>query len=257
MRTSIEDMGRRLVAADLDRHPIDVSKWSTTERSVAYLVQDTYVRLRCASTGEREVGFKISMTSPETQTLAGASGPAYGTFTSGMVLRSPAHIDLSAMSEPMLEPEIQFIVRRDIDPLAGVDEILRCCDVAAGLEVPDSRFARWFSRLSFDQIVCDNAVAGYVVIGTPVPADSLDLGSIEVQLHRNGVTVATGISSTVMGHPGAAVSWLVGELDLRGRRLEGGMVVSSGTLAMPVPLEPGDYRAAYGGLGEARLTIAR
>ena len=232
-----------------------VGDWPALDEEAAYQVQDAYIRFRKAATGRHESGYKLGMTSPETQALAGARKPAYGTLTDDRVLKSPACLDSSSLQEAMAEPEVVFIVRRALGRSCEVDEVLGSCDVAPGIEVPDSRFKGWFARLPPGHIVCDNAVSGYVIVGDPVKAESIDLRDIEGRLYRDGRLVAAGRASKVMGHPAAAVSWLVKELARRGRRLSEGMILSSGALAMPVVLEPGIYRAVFAGLGDAYVSV--
>lgn len=58
-----------------------------------------------------------------------------------------------------------------------------------------------------------------------------------------------------MGNPLLAVARLARRLARRGERLREGMVVSSGTLALPCPVREGTYRAVFEGLGEVRLTV--
>lgn len=224
------------------------------DKAHAYEVQDRVVRERCRRTGADVAGYKVSAVSRQVQESIGLEEPVYGTLTTHDPLPSPATISLRAMFAPLLEPELMFLVQERLSPGADVEEIMACCTLAAGIEVPDSRFRCWYGRVRTTDLICDNACTGRVVVGDrldPPPA----LQTISVRLRRDGATLAEGSSASVMGHPALAVAWLTRKLADRGRRLERGMVVSSGTFVTPAELSPGDYEAVYAGSASARLTV--
>lgn len=246
----------RLASAAARRAPLASDDFPSLSEEEAYEVQRVRVRSLCSDDGVRVAGYKISMTSPETQALAGASAPAYGTLTSDMILQPPATVAVSDCFEPLLELELQFVVDEELSVGAARAEIEARCSVAPGIEVPDSRFKGWFGNLSVGHIVADNAVAGRVVVGEPTRLLEVgDLRNVDGRLYRDGEEIAHGSASSVMGDPLVAVEWLTNELGTEGRALTKGMVVSSGTLCMPVPLRPGSYRAHYSELGEVGLCV--
>jgi 2-oxo-3-hexenedioate decarboxylase len=61
---------------------------------------------------------------------------------------------------------------------------------------------------------------------------------------KNGEVVATATGSAFMGHPAAAVAWLVRQLSAGGEGLRAGEIVLSGGLTAAVPVGPGDVVAA-------------
>jgi 2-keto-4-pentenoate hydratase len=56
--------------------------------------------------------------------------------------------------------------------------------------------------------------------------------------------VATAAGAAALGHPAAAVAWLVNRLAERGERLESGSTVLSGGLTDAMPLERGSVVTA-------------
>jgi 2-keto-4-pentenoate hydratase len=252
----LETLAAHLVAARERRAPLELEKFPELPEDAAYEVQRHVVRMLCADGMNRIAGFKISMTSPEMQALAGASEPAYGTFTSDMVLSGGVRLSLGGCLEPLLEVELQVIADDDLPNGASRDDIIAACSVAPGIELPDSRFARWFGNASVSRIVSDNAVAGHVVVGDATPLRAVgDVASIGAALYRDGERIASGDASAVLGDPLVAVEWLTRRLAGEGRALTCGMVVSSGTLTTPIRLEPGDYTAAYDRLGNVDLSV--
>ena len=69
-----------------------------------------------------------------------------------------------------------------------------------------------------------------------------------------GEVVGTAASGAAMGHPAAAVAWLVNTLAARGQRLAAGSVVLTGGLTAPVRLRPrGVVSAEFDGLGSVAV----
>lgn len=240
------------------------TKGSTLNRSIAerfnfeletgYRVQELVTERKIREKGERVRGYKISLTSTETQGWFGADEPAFGTLTDSNISNGTIH--MSEMSEPLLETELMFHITEDIPHSASNEELLEKVLVAAGIEVPDSRFSDWFPRLSLGTITADNAVAGKIVAAAEGKKLSYEsLGNIDLKLYLDGKEIAQGNSSEVLGNPLEALKWLVGILGKRGKYLEKGMVVSSGTLVLPLPLQRGTYRATYGLVGDICLEV--
>lgn len=245
-----------LATAWHDNVPIALLGSVEATDAAAYGVQEQVFLRRCTALGTTLAGYKISMTSPAGLALVGATEPAYGRLSRADVLPTGATVSLSAMNAPMLEPELVFLVRRDLAPGAGENEIAAGCDLAPGIEVPDSRFRDWFSHVGPFELIADCAVAGRLVVGAErVSADAVDLAAIQGDIVSEGRVVAVGDAATVMGNPLRAVAWLSDRLRQRGHTLRAGMVVSSGTFTMPVPAASGSYTARYPGLGSVAVTF--
>lgn len=258
MMYHLASLASRLASAAERRSPLRIADFPKLPEKEAYEVQRLLVESLCRRGSRRVAGFKISMTSPETQALAGASEPAFGTLISDMILESPATLSLNDCFDPLLELEIQFIVDQALSVGARRAEIEASCSVAPGLEVPDARFRAWYGNLSLGHLVADNAVAGRVVVGAPIPLSHLrTLRGVEGHLYVNDEAVARGTGLSVMGDPVIALEWLTEKLATKGRALEHGMVVSSGTLCMPVPARPGTYVARFSELGDVKLSVHR
>jgi len=220
----------------------------------AYDVQDLVTLQKVVNNGEKVMGYKISLTSEETQSWFKAGEPAYGTLTDRNF--SPPFLDLRDLSEPLLEAELVLLTESELHPEMSDRDLAENVLVAPGLEIPDSRFRNWFPVLPLNLIISDNSVAGKVVMGEPVRlSDPEDFARIELVLSRDGKLLSEGISSTVLGNPLNSLRWLVNKLDSRGERLSAGMKISSGTLTLPLKLETGKYRATYSMVGTLDLEV--
>jgi 2-oxo-3-hexenedioate decarboxylase len=73
-----------------------------------------------------------------------------------------------------------------------------------------------------------------------VEARGIDLRLVGVVLEHGGDVVATAAGAASLGHPAAAVAWLVRALASHGEGLSAGEVILSGGLTAAVPVVGGD-----------------
>ena len=94
-------------------------------------------------------------------------------------------------------------------------------------------------------IVADNTAAAKVVLGSvQVDPGGLDLSLVGVALEVDGEQVAAATGAAVMGHPAAAVALLANWLGSRGRCIEAGWTIFSGSVTAPAPLVAGSHVTA-------------
>ncbi len=186
------------------------------------------------------VGWKLGVTSRAKQAQVGVHEPIRGFLAveHALDLGEPLHV--SQHIQPRTEPEIVFVMGRDLEGpgVTAVDVLAATASVAVGIEVLDSRFLDY--RFTMPDVVADNASAARFVVGSPVPAEGIDLRLVGVVLEKNGQVVATASGAASLGHPAAAVAWLVRSLAAAGEGLERGQVVLSGGLTAAVPVVAGD-----------------
>ncbi|MFD1412714.1 2-keto-4-pentenoate hydratase [Oceanobacillus jeddahense] len=227
----------------------------TISEEEAYQVQHAFIKKRVQE-GEAVAGYKISMTSKETQAIADTNEPAYGTILTSQVLQGDSEYALSNLFSPLIEPELMFFINEDISGDADTQEIIEKSSVAPGIEIPDARYIDWFPNFSLIDLLSDNTATGKIVVGNPVPAPSLEkLEAIELDLKFNGTTTHTGSADAVLGNPVYAVKWLVRKLAEHDQYLQKGMVVSSGTFISPFKAEAGEYLASYSNIGSVNIAL--
>lgn len=84
----------------------------------------------------------------------------------------------------------------------------------------------------------------------------LDLAEVRVAATIDGKTVSTGCGGDVMTHPLEAVAWLARELKRRGRELESGDLIATGTCVGILQVMPGQVFAAdFGPLGRVSVSL--
>lgn len=189
-------------------------------------------------------GWKLGLTSRAKQVQVGVSDPIYGFLPAGGALDIGEPLDTSAHIQPRCEPEIVFVLGRDLEGshATATDVLAASSGVAVGIEVLDSRFVDY--GFTTADVVADNTSASRFVVGVPVPVEGVDLRLVGVVFEKNGQVVATASGAASLGHPAAAVAWLVRRLAADGEGLRAGRIVLSGGLTAAVPVGPGDVVTA-------------
>lgn len=226
-----------------DRMPLDLAD--------AYRIQDWLVAERLRR-GERVVGWKLGYTSAAMREQMGIAEPNLAPLTDAMLLGSGDQTPAGVL-QPRVEPEIGLRLGRRLAGPADVEQVLAACSEAlACLEVVDSVFTGYRFRL--EDNTADLSSAAYVVVGDPVPLDSLD--TLGVRLVCDGVVCGRATGSAAGGHPAIGVGWLADRLAERGMALEPGQLVITGGLTQAVPLDPGgEVRAVFD--GPASVSVRR
>jgi 2-keto-4-pentenoate hydratase len=243
---------------DAERRAVAVSPL-TDERpdlgiEAAYAIQTEGRRLREAG-GAVVVGRKIGLTSDAMQSQLGVDQPDFGYLTDRMIFADGAVLSTTALIAPRVEAEIAFRLDSPLEgPDVNVDDVLGATGaVAAAFEVIDSRIADW--RIKIADTIADNASSSGVVLGEFRPVEQLDLASVELEMVVTGADGADetvqGLGSAVMGHPAAAIAWLVRTLHAFGAGgIGAGEIVIPGAMARSLPVAAGSrVRATFSDLG--------
>jgi 2-keto-4-pentenoate hydratase len=235
-----EDVGeiaRRLTQARLDRSAIPPISDEYPEMDLAngYAVQ----RLMRDDAGT-QVGWKLGVTSRAKQQQVNVDEPIRGFLAAAHQLDLGEPLPVAEHIQPRCEPEIVFVLDRDLggESCTGAQVLAATRGVAVGIEVLDSRFLDY--RFTMPDVVADNTSAGRFVMGPLTPVGGIDLRLVGVVLEHRGEVVATAAGAAALGHPAAAVAWLVRSLAADGDGLEAGQIVLSGGLTAAVPVTAGD-----------------
>ncbi len=245
-------IAEQLVAAERERTPIPAftSTFPFLGVDRAYQAAELVVRHRLER-GERLIGAKLGLTSRIMQQALNIHEPVYGWLTSGMVVPPGEPVPLGELIHPRSEPEIAFLLREEPAPPATITSVLAATEAVFGaVEIFDSRYVEYAYRLP--DVIADNVGAARFVLGPQArkPGDLEDLRLIGCVFRLHGEVVGTGAGGAALGHPAAAVAWLVNTLAAGGRHLAAGSLVLSGGLTAPVPLGRGrSVSADFDGLG--------
>lgn len=228
---------RALVARLSDDHP-DLTLEQGFEIQLA-------LRERHLAEGARLVGAKLGLTSRAKQAQMGLSAPVHGFLTDAMRLETGEPLVVATLGQPRVEPEIAFVMGRDIAGAAvTATQVLTATEaVCPALEILDSRYPDY--KFTLPDVVADNTSAGrFVLAATLTAPQGIDLRLVGCVFERNGALAGTAAGAASLGHPAAAVAALVRELAARGEGLSVGDVVMSGGLTEAVPVGAGDVVGA-------------
>lgn len=223
----------------------------------AYAVQQFRVDL-AVSAGRRLVGRKVGLTSPAVQRQLGVDRPDFGALFADMAVPEGQPIAPGRLLQPKVEAEVALVLGADLphrDPTVA-DLLLATAFALPALEIVDSRIAGW--DITVVDTVADNASCGlYVLGGTPVPLERVDLRAVTMTLTKNGETVSTGSGADCLGSPLTAALWLASTLAGLGDPLRAGDLVLTGALGPMAVAAPGDeFTADIAGLGTVATTFA-
>lgn len=230
--------------------------WPDITLDDAYAIQTANIQWQ-VERGRRVIGRKIGLTSTAVQKQLGVSQPDFGTLLDEMSYGDSQIIPLHVLTQPKIEAEIAFILDRDLDlERPSYAEILDAVAYALpALEIVGSRIANW--NIGIADTVADNASSSaFVLGGTPVTLEGLDLRLCGMVLERKGEPVSVGAGAACLGHPLNAVTWLAGIMAERGTPLRAGDLVLSGALGPMVPVTPGDvFETRINGIGSVRAVF--
>ncbi|RRK10532.1 2-keto-4-pentenoate hydratase [Lactiplantibacillus garii] len=228
-----------------------------SDEDAAYRVQAQLTALKNQPVG----GYKVSLTSAETQKMFAAHAPLYGAQVADHFLAAPTTVCRGQLMDPLVEVELVFKAKENLAASDSLTDLWHKTTVAPGLELPDSRFADWFPDLPKNLVVADAAVGGLVVYGTEHDTDQQfasveDVATPHCKLSHDGEELKTGVASEVLGNPLKSLHWLVGKLAEQGKTLTAGQRVSSGTFVLPPHLTAGHWQADFDhDLGSVQLAV--
>lgn len=234
-------IAQALAAAERERHelPPFTDQFPDLDIETAYAAQWAGIQAK-VDAGQQLVGAKLGLTSKAKQRVMNVEAPLYGFVTTGMLAPYGEPVELAKHIHPRVEPEIAFLLARDVHAPATVTTVLAATEaVFAAVDVLDSRYEKF--RFTLPDVVADNASAGSFLMGPRAvsPTELGDLGLLGCVLRVNGDVVATAAGAAVMGHPAASVAWLANQVASRGHHLHGGWLIFSGGLTEPIALRPG------------------
>jgi len=253
-----------LRAFDSNRQiPLLSQKNDRLDLDTAYALAAEIAALRVAR-GEVITGRKIGFTNRTIWPIYNVNAPLWGYMYDSTVADLPAdgRVQLPALPEPRLEPEIAFGFARSPSPDMSLAEVADCLEwVAHGFEIVVSLFPNW-------KVTAPDAVAGFGMHGAfwlgpkrpaqDILADGLSaLKDFSLTLHGPNEE-HTGAGTDVLGGPLHALQHLL----LETARMPGalliqpGEVVTTGTLTDARPIAPGQvWETKFSGLALPGLRI--
>ncbi len=203
-----------------------------------YKIQREGIKIR-VDRGEKVIGYKMGLTSKAKMEQVKLSSPIYGVLIDSALVKANGPFSLSKSIHPKIEPEIAFVMGKDLSGKVSEEEALDACEYACGaLEIIDSRFLH-FKYFSLPDVVADNCSAGYFALGPVVKnPKEIKLAELEMKMKVNGQLAQKAFSNSILGNPIQSVVQLCWLLHQEGLGLIKGQLVLAGAATQALALEP-------------------
>ena len=255
----IYNLANKLIDAQINGKVISPSEYNflkTTEE--AYSFQDISEKILKM----KKVGWKIGATSLTAQKYLNTQEPVTAPIFKDFIYQSPATITIFNNQNTSVECEFGFKFKKHLPPKAtkyNLNEIISAIDcLIPVIEIIASRFKGGFENLGPIKLIADMVVHRGLVKGVEINKwENINLTEQNVELYKNGSKITSGYGSDVLGSPLNVLEWSVNHLSERGKSINPGNIISTGTCTGIIPLFPDDNIVAnFVGLDTVKLNIA-
>ena len=216
----------------------------------AYQVLFGIMERRLAA-GERQIGWKVGLTSKAIQAQFQVHEPVFGCILES---RASGHVFAPGdLISPGFENELCLRLGRDLAGPITRDQARAAVEaVYPSLEIIETR-GDLTRQLAL--ALADNAQQKTVILGASVPLPA-ELESIRATVTIDGQTAGTGTGDAVLGNPLNSLMWLSEKLAEFGRGLKAGDIVMSGSFTRQFPIFPGNkIRCDFSGIGAVETSM--
>jgi 2-oxo-3-hexenedioate decarboxylase len=222
----------------------------------AYRIQTAGIARRI-SRGEKLIGLKMGLTSEAKRKQMNLDLPIYGALTDRMRIEEGSIFSLQGKIHPKIEPEIAFVMGKEIRGVPSLEESLDACSgVCAAMEILDSRYVG-FKYFSLPDVVADNSSSAYFVLGkTLLNPRAENWAELEMVMEVNGKPSQSALAREISGNPVQSIVQLCELLSAHGLALPAGSIVLAGAATQAVQLETGmEIKLRVQKLGEVGVRV--
>ena len=196
---NLNDLAKIVDEAALNAKPISqLSLENEFSEKEAYGIQADSIAKRYAR-GEKLVGVKLGFTSKAKMVQMGVHDMIWGRLTDGMLIEKNENVLLEKFIHPRAEPEICFLVKKEITQAVSMSEIKQYISgVAGAIEIIDSRYQNF--KFSLEDVIADNCSSSGFVVGDWHDVDT-PIGELKMDLIINDEVVQSGSSKAILGDP--------------------------------------------------------
>src|SRR5690606_26271456 len=129
---NLESLASMLHEARVTARPISqlTKTYTDLTRDEAYTIQELQFRAR-ENAGETLVGWKMGLTSEAKRKQMNLDSPLYGVLTDKMQVSSGGTFSLKGTIHPKIEPEIAFLIAKDLEGAVTREQVLKACSGVA------------------------------------------------------------------------------------------------------------------------------
>ena len=185
-------------AAATAKATAQISNTKNFTENEAYEIQRLSLEERYTR-GEQFTGLKLGFTSFAKMEQMGVHDMIWGRLTDAMHYKSGDELPLEKFIHPRAEPEIAFLLKKDLDreiSLEEIPEFIHAC--APAIEVIDSRYENF--KFSLEDVIADNCSSSAFVVGAwqPLPAS---LNNLEISLSFDKEVQQSDSSNAILDNP--------------------------------------------------------
>ena len=251
---NIEVIAKRLDEAALNAQATpQISQEKQLSLEEAYQVQKLSIDRRF-DRGEKFVGIKMGFTSKAKMEQMGVHDMIWGRLTDKMHYAPGDKITRSDFIHPRAEPEIAFLLAKDINAevtLANVEDFV--IGVAVAIELIDSRYENF--KFSLEDVVADNCSSAGFALGEWKMPDT-NIKDILMSLVSDDEIVGKGNSNAILGNPWESLVAAARLAQANGVQLRANDIVLAGAATPANYIKVGETVSAHAeGLGSVYLDI--
>ncbi len=221
--------------------------------SEAYKIQEQSIQRR-KDRGQQLVGVKMGFTSKAKMEQMGVHDLIWGRLTDDMAYAAGAELPRDKFIHPRAEPEIAFLLAKDITEEVTLENALSFVSkVAVAIEIIDSRYENF--KFSLEDVVADNCSSAGFTIGEWKEVDTKII-DILMSLVCDDVIVGKGNSNAIMGNPWESFVAAARISKANNEPLKAGHIVLAGAATSASYIKVGETVSAHAeGLGSVHLDI--
>ncbi|MSE21916.1 2-keto-4-pentenoate hydratase, partial [Lactobacillus parabuchneri] len=128
LSTQENDLANKLFNAYETHKPLKEADFDgvVNDEQAAYRVQRRLTELKKEDVG----GYKVSLTSKQTQDMFDSDSPLYGAQVKSHFLQSPVTLHRGELMEPLAEVEMLFTAKEDLSSKDSLEDLMRKTKVA-------------------------------------------------------------------------------------------------------------------------------
>ncbi|OCP18612.1 MULTISPECIES: fumarylacetoacetate hydrolase family protein [unclassified Ensifer] len=246
MTFNIQEAASLLIESRRARKLARVLSPGPRDADAAYLVQDA-VAHHLGPVGGWKVGAKSPDATPNAAPLLASAMKA-----------GPTEWPSSDLNIYCVEPEIAFRIGRDIaprsEPLSESEVYAAVASIHAAIEIVDTRLVDWETADPLWKLADNQSNGGFVYDPAGIAWDGEGLADAHVRLTINGVVKADQRGGNPAGDPRWLLLWLVDHCVRSRGGIRAGSLVTTGSYAGMVFVEPGAaVTADFIGIGSTSL----
>ncbi len=189
----------------------------------AYKIQLTSIQRRIER-GEKITGFKLGFTSKAKMEQMGVNDLIWGILTDDMFIEDDGEVAFSKYIHPRVEPEVAFLVKKDITKQISYKEIPEYIEsFAVAIEIIDSRYENF--KFSLEDVVADNCSSIGYCVGAWQDLEE-DINNLKLELKINSEVVQSGNTKAILENPYQSV------VEISRLATEAGLTIKEGYVVM-------------------------